>query len=367
MELGPCSVEGNKTKSNPYSWNSFANVFFLDQPQNVGFSHGSKTVRSSAEAAKDTWIFLQLFFSEFKHLAKLPFHIAGESYAGHYIPAIASEVLNLNTADSLSAKTVPINLESIMIGNGWTDALRQFPTYPEFARENSLLDEDAIQSMERSIPRCESLVESCYRNPKNTFACLPAGIYCNRAVHQPYMNTGMNPYDIRRSCEGGGLCYDVLDEIAAWANREEVRAELGVDVEVKEYKSCSEDVNRRFFLDGDFARPLVNEIPRILSSGVRVLIYAGDKDWICQWIGNKAWTLQLEWFGKTDYINAEDDTWFSWMTLKEAGEVRSAGNLTFLRVFDAGHMVPYDQPENSLDFMLKWIRGVSLSLTEPFW
>jgi cathepsin A (carboxypeptidase C) len=252
-----------------------------------------------------------------------------------------------------------------MIGNGWTDPLYQVPTYPKFARENALLDEDVIRSMEESVPRCEFLVKSCYKNPKSPFTCVPASIYCNRVIHVPYLNTGRNPYDIRKSCEGGGLCYDILDGIEAWANRDEVRAELGVDAEVKEFKSCNDNVNRRFFLGGDHSKSLADDISLMLDSGVRVLIYAGDKDWMCQWIGNKAWTLQLEWSGKTDYANAKDKTWFSWLTFEEAGEARSAGNLTFLRVFDSGHMVPYDQPLNSLDFVLKWLRGVPLGSKEP--
>jgi len=43
MELGPCSVKDdpkslNDTKVNPNSWNSNANIFFLDEPIGVGFS-----------------------------------------------------------------------------------------------------------------------------------------------------------------------------------------------------------------------------------------------------------------------------------------------------------------------------------------
>ena len=34
--------------------------------------------------------------------------------------------------------------------------------------------------------------------------------------------------------------------------------------------------------------------------------------------------------------------------LLQAGELRSARGFNFLRVYDAGHMVPRDQPENAL-------------------
>lgn len=77
-------------------------------------------------------------------------------------------------------------------------------------------------------------------------------------------------------------------------------------------------------------------------------------------MGNKAWTLDLDWTGKEGFQQAEDEEWFSWISQEvclhalylvfnsltltsylsqPAGEVRKFGNLTFLRVYDAGHMV----------------------------
>ena len=37
-----------------------------------------------------------------------------------------------------------------------------------------------------------------------------------------------------------------------------------------------------------------DQIPELLANGVKVLIYAGDCDFICNWIGNKAWTLYFK-------------------------------------------------------------------------
>ena len=51
MELGPCRLtDVNTTKFHPESWNSNANVFFVDQPVGVGFSYaeyGESVVRST--------------------------------------------------------------------------------------------------------------------------------------------------------------------------------------------------------------------------------------------------------------------------------------------------------------------------------
>jgi len=72
QELGPCRIN-NDTRTvslNPFSWNTNANMLFIDQPVGVGFSHGTLDVGTSQEAAEDVWTFLQIFLSDerFAHL-----------------------------------------------------------------------------------------------------------------------------------------------------------------------------------------------------------------------------------------------------------------------------------------------------------
>lgn len=74
----------------------------------------------------------------------------------------------------------------------------------------------------------------------------------------------------------------------------------------------------------------------------------------CNWLGNEAWADALEWPGKTDFDAAKlKDLVLSDGT--KYGKVKSSGNFTFMRVFAAGHMVPMDQPEASLDFYNRWL------------
>ncbi len=98
----------------------------------------------------------------------------------------------------------------------------------------------------------------------------------------------------------------------------------------------------------------------MLEGGVRVLIYAGDVDFICNWIGNKAWTKALPWSGHKEFSSATDENWVYTdaqnpsTPAKVGGLARSAkaasgeGSLTFLQVYEAGHMVPMDQPAAAL-------------------
>ena len=61
------------------------------------------------------------------------FYITGESYAGHYVPAIAYYLLSNDTG-------VNLNLKAIGIGNGLTDPYEQYPEYAKFSYENNLID-----------------------------------------------------------------------------------------------------------------------------------------------------------------------------------------------------------------------------------
>lgn len=83
----------------------------------------------------------------------------------------------------------------------------------------------------------------------------------------------------------------------------------------------------------------------------------GDADYICNWLGNYAWTEGLDWPGKKTYNHCDFTDFKLRRNGGKVGEVKSSGNLTFMRVHAAGHMVPFDQPEIGLEFFNRWIGG----------
>ncbi|KAJ1344930.1 hypothetical protein BSLG_000445 [Batrachochytrium salamandrivorans] len=362
MELGPCRANpgGNGTTINKSSWNENANVVFLDQPVNVGFSHGDGKVTDSEAAAADVYAFLQLFFQKYTKYSKLPFFVTGESYAGHYIPAIGKTISEGN-AEVLASKerlfakgeaeNVEIHLKGLAIGNGLTDPLVQYQYYPDMACDTKygpILDEQTCATMRSKYPTCKSLISACY-NWKSPFTCVPGSLYCNSALIQPFQTSGKNIYDIRKDCDSSNpLCYSILNDIESWLNLPEIQEELGVDVV---YQGCNREINMNFLMAGDWMQPYVEYIAPLLEDDVAIMIYAGDADYICNWIGNKAWTMALEWSGQEEFESAEDKPWISEVTGKAAGEYRYYENFSFVRVYEAGHMVPYDQPEHSLEMI----------------
>jgi cathepsin A (carboxypeptidase C) len=351
LELGPARINQHQNLDpNPYSWNSNASVIFLDQPVNVGFSYSGSSVSTTTAAGKDVYALLTLFFKQFPEYAKQDFHIAGESYAGHYIPVFAHEIM--------SHKKTNINLKSVLIGNGLTDGLTQYAYYKPMACGEggwpAVVDSSDCQSMENALPRCQSLISSCY-DSGSVWSCVPAAIYCNNALIGPYQRTGQNVYDIRGKCEDtSNLCYKELGYITKWLNQRSVMKALGVEVD--SYDSCNFDINRNFLFQGDWMQPFHRLVPSLLEK-MPVLIYAGDADYICNWLGNQAWAEALEWPGHKKFAAAkmEDLKIDASPDGRKIGEVKSHGNFTFMRIHAAGHMVPLDQPESSLEFFNRWL------------
>ena len=275
FELGPCLIAKNTTSSttsapftirNPFSWTEHANIIFLDQPVNVGFSYSSdgSTSSNSPAAAKDVWTFLELFLIRFPEYAEADFHIAAESYGGHYAPNIASvvhkknkEIKKIGNAEGLKE----INLKSVILANGITEPYTQFGTIPDFLCNGPypVLDDDGPKCAElrSKVPTCQRLVKACYRSgsrfawyvysaflshpqshfPARSRICftldcsVPAGIYCSAALWAPLHELDLNPYDVRKKCvkeEDGQLCYKQMEWIDEWMNLPEVQAELGV-------------------------------------------------------------------------------------------------------------------------------------------
>jgi cathepsin A (carboxypeptidase C) len=221
----------------------------------------------------------------------------------------------------------------------------------------AVLTESECQSMDNALPRCQSLIGNCYESG-SVWSCVPASIYCNNALIGPYQRTGRNVYDIRGECEdSSNLCYPGLGYITKYLNQKSVMDALGV--EVSSYDSCNFDINRNFLFAGDWFQPFHRLVPSLLEK-IPVLIYAGDADYICNWLGNQAWTNVLEWPGRKEFARADIKGLHVLGSSKdkdEYGKIKTAGNFTFMQIYGAGHMVPMDQPEPSLDFYNRWLGG----------
>ncbi|KAI9001448.1 peptidase S10 serine carboxypeptidase [Trametes punicea] len=362
MELGPCSIDmsnksGNGTVWNPYSWNAEANIFFLDQPVGVGFSYADfgETVETTEDAARNVHAFLTIFFETFSEFKGRPLHLAGESYAGRYLPTFASYVYDQNQIAKAEGRD-GLNLTSVLIGNGITDISTLYAGRYEVECGTASLDVpfqkiSTCVRMKIALPRCEKAMQESCVDRFDAMGCQAAVNFCESELTTAYHASGRNVYDISKDCLGNdSLCYLETAVIRDYLNSPSTRSLLGVE-SPRNFTSCSDDVNHAFNARLDkYAVPAQHHVAGLLERGVRVLIYAGTYDWQCNWVANKLWVDKLEWTGATRYTRAE---WREWtVDGHKAGETKSAGVLTFATVRGAGHMM---SPAEAQAMVSRWL------------
>ncbi|KAL1523449.1 hypothetical protein AB1Y20_018389 [Prymnesium parvum] len=401
VENGPYHVgAGGSLTLNPYSWNEKANILFIDQPVGTGLSYNSNPldigVTNELEMAANMYDFFQSWFAAFPKYAQLPFFIAAESYGGHYAPALAHFIQTAN-----QARTKPrINLRGVLIGDGLVDPVHQYPSYPAFAKahqQQMQLTDGAIGVMEAALLLCVPLAAACDGSNVTCQQCIsphtsgggcapppddPHGLpccrdeqgvpctpevlrflacsnaydFCNFGELLPVQMAGrVNPYDVRLPCEVKPLCYDFSAQ-TEWMNRPETLAALGA--RKKSWASCNREVEIKLVFAGDWMKTYRASIAALLEDDIPVLIYHGEYDFIVNWMGGRAWTNALQWSGQAGFLLSKNSTFT--VDGKPAGSFKSYRGLTFMKLTDAGHLAPMDQPAATLEMVAKFIRG------EPF-
>ena len=223
---------------------------------------------------------------------------------------------------------------------------------------NVTLASDEVVTDIRTIaaPECERKIVACEQDESQ---CAEAADYCSTNVELPFFAAKRNPYDIREACDEDDVmkCFH-FEHIDAYLNSDKVLAYLGVDTQrSKPWRECDAQVGAGFL--NDEMKSYADDVRVLLEAGVRVLVYAGDADLMCNWIGNDAWTKQLEWSGH-DGFNAAPNRVFVTAATVDAGRVRSFENFACVRVFNSGHMVPMDQPAVSLELIDKFFKNEGL-------
>jgi cathepsin A (carboxypeptidase C) len=229
------------------------------------------------------------------------------------------------------------------IGNGLVDPYLQYPMYDDFSKENKLISEAEYLVLKGGFAGCQLLIK--------TGAWPIALEYCQlltESILGNPLNPRFNVYDIREKCSKPPLCYD-FSPADKMLMDPEIQTILGVSG--RKWEECNMAVHTALL--GDWMLDLSPKVTDILDGGLDVLVYSGDKDFICNWRGGEAWTNAVDWAGKTSYSNQSFKDWS--VSGKAAGELKEYKNLKFLRVFDAGHMVPMNQPEAALQMLTEFV------------
>lgn len=381
IEYPPTSVPPNQPT------NSFLNGTF-----NSG--NGNATANTTDIAAHLIWHMLQGFLGAFPQynpgtrsnstiVGPVGVNLFAESYGGHFGPAFASfwEDQNMRRRNGTipSNNTLEIRLRSVGILQGCIDDLVQAPYYPLFAYNNtygiqaiSLTDQQTSANSFLSANGCQQQIQSCRSAVASSDLqddgdmvnvnqiCSSAQVKCNSELQSPYYQSGRGAYDITHKSPDPFPPSFYLD----YLNSANVQAGIGAMVN---YTESNPTVQKAFLKTGDFERG--NQISRIsflLSLGIRVALIYGDRDYVCNWLGGEAVSFS---------IAARSPSYMPFYSAGYAdiivnssyigGVVRQYGNLSFARIYDAGHLIPAYQPETAFTVFTRIITGTDIGTGKP--
>lgn len=346
-EQGPYRIDKHaQVTINPHAWNEYASVIFVDQPVGTGFSYADNDdeyVHNEKQVGEDMYEFMQAFYEEMPQFKKNAFFVTGESYAGHYVPAVSNRIFMGNQ----NKEGFIIPLRGLAIGNGMVNAQIQYRDYVRYVAKKKLItDPKVLSQIQRKTDWCEKMLK--WKLPMSE-------AICNSVISTIQANWGnLNVYDTREKCEHGPLCYDFsgLDKLL---QKPDVLESLGVHADKVTWTECSTKVYS--YLEEDWFTPCDAYLPPMLEAGISHLIYSGVEDFICNYLGGHDWSSHMPWSQQDKYNSEAMQDWK--VGGHVAGRFKSAGPLTFLEVDGAGHMVPMNQPEHALAMLKAFMNGNS--------
>lgn len=376
-ELGPYRVnpDGKTLQENIYSWNTIANVLFLEAPACVGFSFDPNGDCSTGddETSLSNYIALKDFFSnKFPEYRQHEFYITGESYAGVYVPTLAVRVIE-------GQDDFHINLQGYAIGNGLSSYKFNDDSIIFFGYYHGLYGEDLWN---RLVAHCcksgHAARDTC--NFYNSYWPL-----CTRAVSQAsdiIYNEGLNMYNLYDNCPAGtggnfsryeADLSNILREHEAhsdmlkkaksrirnlkgnppctngtnlldYLNTPTVRQAIHIPDSVQKFELCNDEVNNNYKREYKTMQKQYD----VLTPRVRGLIYNGDIDMACNFLGD-------EWFIESLGLKVLEGRKMWHQGGQVGGFVKRFQNVDVVTIRGAGHMVPEDKPGPALKMITSFI------------
>ncbi|KAM7516706.1 hypothetical protein LguiA_006289 [Lonicera macranthoides] len=368
-EVGPFRI--NKTSSglyiNKFSWNILANLLFLETPAGVGFSYSNRSSdlmdTGDRRTAKDSLQFLIRWMERFPRYKNREVYITGESYAGHYVPQLAREILNYNVNSKHK-----INLKGFMVGNAVTDNYYDNLGTVTYWWSHAMISDKTYKQLlntcdfrrQKNSNECESMYT--YAMDQEFGNIDQYNIYappCNNSDGSNSHNSRQTirlphrPHHIFRQISGYDPCTEKYAE--TYYNRPDVQKALHANTTRIPYKwtACSEVLNRNWNDTDVSILPIYREL---IAAGLRVWVFSGDVDSVVPVTATRYSLAQLKLTTKTP--------WYPWYVKKQVGGwTEIYEGLTFATVRGAGHEVPLFKPRAALQLLRSFLRGDPLPKT----
>nr|CAB3453628.1 unnamed protein product [Digitaria exilis] len=364
-ELGPFRVnrDGKTLSRNRHAWNNVANVIFLESPAGVGFSYTNTSSdyekTGDWRTAEDSYRFLLHWLERFPEYKGRDLYIAGESYAGHYIPELAALIVAVRRYTGKD----PTSLKGVFIGNPYLDDYKNEEGALEYLWNHGVMSDEVWANIN----------EHCSFGPSDDLLCEEAK--WPFSLQNPHFNVAagdISAYNIYAPIciqASNGTTYSIghlpgYDPcigyyVPNYFNRIEVQKAIHARIDTP-WSTCNDSLGRIW---KDAPVTMVPTLSWLVKNGLRVWLYSGDMDDVCPITATR--------YSVKDLNLTITKPWRPWYTPDNevGGYVQQyKGGFTFASVRGSGHLVPSFQPKRSLVLFYSFLKGMlppAVSLWQP--
>ncbi|KAF3456405.1 hypothetical protein FNV43_RR01055 [Rhamnella rubrinervis] len=366
VELGPYRVNVNGTGLyfNEYAWNTEANLLFVESPVGVGFSYTNTssdlTQLEDKIVAEDAYNFLVNWLQRFPQFKTRDFFIAGESYAGHYVPQLAELVYDRNKE---TTKYPLINLKGFIVGNPETDDYYDYNGLVDYAWSHAVISDELYQNSKQVCdfkrvewsPQCNKAINKLFQDYEeiDIYNIYAPKCVINSTSAQSLTHQFMNSNGLRKMRIYGGYdpCYSTY--VQDYFNRLDVQLSLHANIHgnsLINWKVCNDSILRAYNFSVSSILPIYTKLK---EGGLKIWIYSGDADGRVPVTGSRYWVKALGLPLKS--------TWRSWYHNHQVGgRLEEYEGITLVAVRGAGHLVPLNKPSEALSLIHSFLTGLHL-------
>jgi carboxypeptidase C (cathepsin A) len=271
-----------------------------------------------------------------------------------------------------TSEATKLDLDTLLIINGCADRLTMWPTYVKIASDNTYgikaINDSQVRKMEDAwdMPGgCRDQVLDCHEaarvgDPKNlgdnatvNAICEDSETFCYSYIMDGYRNSTDRGYFDIGTIDGSSPKFH-----QAFLNQPHVQKAIGVPLN---WTSSSSTVKKRFKKLGAYPRDAsLPNMAYLLENGVKVALMYGDRDFACNWYGGEQVSLAIP-HSEQDAFKVAGYTPLMTNASYSGGQVRQHGNLSFSRVYEAGHEVASYQPETAYRIFMRAIFGLDIA------
>ena len=358
-EIGP--LYQNKTPRST-TWIKKTNLLFVDSPVGAGFSYvdsNAALTDNVTQIADDLLEVLKDFLRKLTIFEDSPFYIFGESYGGKM-----AAVFGQRLQETIERKEIKCNFKGVALGDSLISPVDSILSWGKYLKELSLLDIQDFRDVQNSAGLSVNYFnQELYQKSTEYWSKTRQliSVYTDKVNMYNVLQHNTSPYSYSKD-----ILNRLYDSYVAVYYQKKLKDFMNTDIR-KKLNSPKKIIPSNVTWGGqavdvfthqseDFMRPAIKAVDYLIAGGLKVDVYQGQLDIICNTGGAEKWIGKLKWSGLPGFdVATRKPLYVDGQIGQTQAFVKSFGNFSLYYILNAGLMVPIDNGAMALKMLEKII------------